>query len=145
MKKVISACLLGINCRYNGKGKFSEQAKKEFEKNECILLCPELLASLGVPRQPCEIVGGDGFDVLDGKAKIIDCDGKDVTKEYLSGAKKAVDIAVKSGVQEAILKSGSPTCGGGTIYDGSFLGKKTPGYGIFAAMLKKNGIEIKEI
>ena len=105
MKKVISACLLGINCRYNGKDKFSKDAFKEFTDSESVLLCPELLANLGIPRPACEIVAGDGFDVLTGKAKIIDSSGKDVTKKYLVGAHKALDIVIKLGAKEAILKS----------------------------------------
>jgi uncharacterized protein YbbK (DUF523 family) len=145
MKKVISACLLGVNCRYDGKSKLSESARREFEDGEAILLCPELLANLGVPRPACEIVGGDGFDVLAGNAKIIDSDGNDVTKEYISGAEKAAEIVTKSGIKEAVLKSGSPSCGCGTVYDGTFSGKKKTGYGVFAAILQEKGIKVREI
>ncbi len=145
MKKVISACLLGVNCRYDGKGKLSEEARKSFEGSEAILLCPELLANLGVPRPACEIVGGDGFDVINGKAKIIDSNGKDVTKEYLAGAEKALEIVKEFGAEEVVLKSGSPSCGAGSIYDGTFTGNKINGYGVFAALLSVNNIKVTQI
>lgn len=145
MKKAISACLLGVSCRFDGKSKPSSKALDEFSSSEAIAICPEILANLGIPRVACEIVGGDGFDVLTGKAKIIGKNGEDLTKQYLTGAKKALDIVKKFGAKEVILKSGSPSCGAGTIYDGTFSGKKITGLGIFAALLKENNINVKEI
>ncbi|MCX6809622.1 MAG: DUF523 domain-containing protein [Candidatus Berkelbacteria bacterium] len=143
--KIISACLLGVNCRFNGKNKFSPKAKHVFDGGEVILICPEMLINLGIPREACEIVGGDGFDVLEGKARVVSKSGKDFTQLYLDAAQKASAMIENLGITKAYLKSGSPTCGAGTIYNGDFTGEKKNGFGVFSALLKNNGIELVEI
>jgi uncharacterized protein YbbK (DUF523 family) len=144
-KYLISACLLGIPCRWNKKQKLNKKALELFLKGDAIVVCPEVLAGLPTPRPACEIRGGDGDDVLKGKAKIVDNKGKNYTKLFLKGAKKALTLAQKNQITEAILKSGSPSCGADLIYSGDFTGQKKSGRGVFAAMLKKNKIKRKEL
>lgn len=86
----ISACLVGQNVRYDGGNKLNNNLKKLVDQGEAKPICPEILGGLSTPRNPAEIVGGDGFDVLENKAKIIDNQGNDVTEEYVNGAKKAL-------------------------------------------------------
>ncbi len=141
----VSACLTGVPCRWNGKSKKSKDVLGIIKDKEYTALCPEQLAGLPTPRPACEIIGGDGFDVLNKKAKIIGSDGKEYTNIYIKGAKKALETIKKNKIKKVILKSGSPSCGCGTIYDGSFKGKKKKGYGVFAALLRKNGIKMLEL
>lgn len=144
IKYVISACLLGIPCRWNKKGKVDSQALKIFLKGEALALCPELLAGLPTPRPACEIIGGDGAEVLKGRAKIINAQGKSYNKIFIKGANKALKIVKKFGISKAILKSGSPSCGAVYIYSGDFSGKKRKGKGVFAALLTKHKIKVIE-
>lgn len=109
------------------------------------VVCPECLANLPSPRCPSEIAGGEGIDVLAGKAKVVSQDGEDRSKEFLDGANKTLVIAKACGAQRAYLKSKSPSCGCGRIYDGSFSGKLRQGDGVAAALLKQNGIIVIEI
>ena len=140
----ISACLLGIPCRYNNQGKSDQEAITIFVNNRCIAICPETMASLPTPRPACEINQGDGHDVLSGQAKVVDKDGHDYSEDFIKGAKKCLDIIKKAGVKEVILKSGSPSCGAVNIYDGSFSGHQKKGQGVFAALLQEHGIRIRE-
>ncbi len=145
---VISACLLGIPCRFNGKGKPKEEAIKEFLKGQAIPICPEIVAGEKTPRSACEIVGGDGFDVINGKAKVKGKDGNDYTDSYLNGAKIVMNELVKGkNIKKAILKKGSPSCGCGCIFDGTFSDKEKEGCGVFTAMILKynKDIETKEL
>ena len=132
---IISACLVGVPCRWNGKAKTDKKALAIYNKGKCIAICPELMAGLGVSRNACEIVDG----------RIIDKSGKDFTKEFIAGAKLALDFVKKNKIKKAILKSGSPTCGCKTIYSGKFDGKKKKGTGVLATMLKKDKIKLTEI
>ncbi|MDP2892469.1 MAG: DUF523 domain-containing protein [Bacillota bacterium] len=141
---VCSACLLGINCRYNGKPAPEEAAIKLFLEGRVIPVCPEALGGMKSPHAPCEIAGGSGEDVLAGRAAVLDAGGGDWTKEFIKGAKQALMICKKLGVQKAYLKSKSPSCGLGRIYDGSFTGTLKNGEGVTAALLRKNGIEVIE-
>lgn len=142
---VISACLLGIPCRWNGKSKTSKKSLEVYLKGNAIPVCPEIFGGLSTPRSACEIIGGDGKDVLTRKAKIVDKKGKDYSKAFVCGSAIALEKIVKNyGIKKAILKSGSPTCGAGHIFSGKFDGKKKKGVGVFAAMLEKNGVEISE-
>lgn len=138
----ISACLVGQNVRYDGGNKLNNDLKKLVDKGIAKPICPEILGGLSTPRNPAEIVGGDGFDVLENKAKIIDNQGNDVTKEYVNGAKKALDICQTLNCKTLILKSDSPTCSSENIYNGEFNGNKKQGVGIFSALLMKNGIQV---
>ena len=138
----ISACLIGQNVRYDGGNKLNNNLKKLVDKGIAKPICPEILGGLSTPRNPAEIVGGDGFDVLENRAKIIDSQGNDVTKEYINGAMKALDTCQKINCETLILKSDSPTCSTEHIYTGEFNGEKKRGVGVFSALLIKNGIKV---
>lgn len=142
MKVVISACLLGVRCRYDGGDSRSETAIKQKETSELIPVCPEEAGGLSTPRPPAEIVGGDGSDVLDGKAKVMTADGTDVTEAYLKGAHHALQVAQSHGATQMILKARSPSCGCGDIYDGTFSRTLTSGDGVTTALLKRHGITV---
>ena len=132
----------GNNFYYNGKSKISESIKKLVEENKAIPVCPEVLGGLPVPRERSEIKGGTGRDVLAGKCKVITESGKDVTDNFITGAKEVLSLAKKYNANKAILKSHSPACGCGKIHDGSFTGKSITGDGVTCALLKTNGIEV---
>jgi len=140
--KLVSACLLGINCNFEGKNWQNPQILEEFQKGELFPICPEVLGGLSVPRIPSEIQGGDGKDVLEGKASVVNLQGIDVTDEFMVGAYDALKIAEAIGAKEALLIEKSPSCGCGAIFDGSFTDKLREGDGVTAALLKKNGIKI---
>lgn len=110
-----------------------------------IPICAEQLAGLPIPRPPAEIIGGNGEDVLLGKAKVVSKTGEDYTKQFIDGANKALAICKLYDIKKAYLKSNSPSCGVGHIYDGTFLGKVIDGNGVLSALLEKNGIEIIEV
>jgi len=131
MKILVSACLLGENCKYSG-GNNENKAVLDFVKgHETVPVCPEVLGGLPVPRMPAEIVGG-----------IVRCrDGHSVDCEFRSGAAKALEIALNEKVDLAILQSRSPSCGVKAVYDGTFSGKVIPGEGVFAELLRRNGIK----
>lgn len=145
MKVAISACLLGVRCRYDGGDSRNEAAIKQSETDELIPVCPEEAGGLPTPRPPAEIVGGDGDAVLNGKAKVITIDGTDVTEAYLKGAYHALKVAQSNGATHVILKARSPSCGCGEIYDGTFSGRLTSGDGVTTALLKRHGITVTSI
>lgn len=138
----VSACLAGINCTFRGANNLDKRIKKLVESGKAVALCPEVSGSLGVPREKIELVGGDGYDVLDGKARAVSAGGKDVTGNVIAGANSVLETVKKYGIKEAILKSNSPTCGCGHIYDGTFSKKLIPGDGVLAALLKRNGVAV---
>lgn len=144
MKKVlVSACLFGENCKYSGGNNLRNNLLKELEDCEVTHICPECMGGLATPRDPSEIeMGFDGSDVVEKKAKVLTCNGADVTEEFLRGAQKALETALEKNVQTVYLKQGSPSCGCGLIYNGAFSGTKKHGDGVTAALLKKNGFEI---
>ena len=142
MKVIISACLLGIRCRYDGGDSRNETAIKQGETYELIPVCPEESGGLPTPRPPAEIVGGDGGDVLDGKAKVMTADGMDVTDAYLKGAHHALQVAQSNEATHVVLKARSPSCGCGDIYDGTFSGTLMSGDGVTTALLKRHGITV---
>jgi uncharacterized protein YbbK (DUF523 family) len=132
MMIVVSACLAGVECRYNGSSYTVPKIAEMVIKGKAIPICPEILAGLPIPRPPAE----------QQKGKIVSLNGDDQTGQYIMGAKIGVEIAVAGHCQKAILKSKSPTCGLGLIYDGTFSGKLISGDGIFAKLLKEKGIEV---
>ena len=142
MKVLISACLLGVRCRYDGGDSRNETAIKQSEMDELIPVCPEEAGGLPTPRPPAEIVGGNGDDVLNGKAKVMTVDGIDVTEAYLKGAHHALQVAQSHDATQVILKARSPSCGCGDIYDGTFSGTLTSGDGVTTALLKRHGITV---
>ena len=142
IKTLVSACLLGVNCRFDGGNSQNEDAVNRTQTEELIPVCPEEAGGLPTPRPPVEIVGGDGYDVLDGKARVLTADGEDKTEEFVRGAYHALELAQLEGAKCVILKSKSPSCGCGKIYDGTFSGTLISGDGVTAALLQRNGIEI---
>lgn len=140
---LVSACLLGINCQYNGESDLTEKLLEFLkDKGEFVAVCPEVLGGMTIPRDGSEIVGGTGKDVVSKKAKVKSAKGKDVTKEFLKGAEKVLEFAKKNKVDLAILKAKSPSCGVGLIYDGTFSCKLIEGDGVTAALLRKNGVKV---
>lgn len=113
-----------------------------FEGEELIPVCPEQLGGLSTPRPPAEIVGGDGTDVLDGCASVITVEGEDKTREFLDGAHQTLEIAKSQNAAHAVLKSRSPSCGCGRIYNGTFTGELGDGEGVTAALLRRHGIQV---
>ncbi len=107
-----------------------------------MLVCPEEEGGLGTPRPAAEIVGGDGHDVLAGRARVVTRAGRDVTEEYVRGAHVALERARREGVGSTLLKARSPSCGKGCIYDGSFSRSQRAGDGVTAALLIQQGIEV---
>lgn len=142
---LVSACLAGINCRYDGKDCKDEDIAKLVSKNKAIAVCPEQLGELPTPREPVEIVGGDGCDVLEGSAKAINSLGVDVSNNFILGAQKVLRIAQILKVDEVFFKSKSPSCGCKEIYDGTFTGKLRRGVGVCSALLIKNGITVNNL
>lgn len=131
-KILVSACLAGINCKYNGKNNENEKIIELIKEKDVILICPEQLGGLETPRTPAEIKNN----------KVINKEGIDVTEEYQTGAQEVLKIAQKFNIKTAILKSKSPSCGKGKIYDGTFSNKLIEGNGITAELLKKHGIKV---
>ncbi|MGQ9623828.1 MAG: DUF523 domain-containing protein [Candidatus Bathycorpusculaceae bacterium] len=130
--KLCSACLLGIKCRYDGKSALNKKVVKLLTREILIPVCPEQLGGLPTPREPAERR----------ENRVFTRTGKDVTKEFERGAEQVLRIAKMLGIKEAILKQGSPSCGCGKIYDGSFSKKEIVEDGVTAALLKKNSIKI---
>ncbi len=140
-KILVSACLAGIKCRYNGSDAHTSELIKELSSSELIICCPELLGGMPIPRPACNIHGGEGQDVVDGNAEVIGIDNKNYTENYRQGALKALKIALSSGVTKAYLKKNSPSCGCGEIYQENGKALKS-GDGILTALLKNEGIKV---
>ena len=147
--KLCSACLLGLECRYDGKSnleKASEQLLQEFRNGNVIPVCPEQLGGLPTPRIPSEIQGGmSGESVLDGRCKVLDKNREDVTSQFIREAYEVLKIAQSLGVKEYIGVQKSPSCGCGKTYDGTFTKTLIDGDGVTTALLKRNGISVKVI
>lgn len=131
-KILISACLVGDKTRYDGKSNYHPLIKELLQKYELVPFCSEVEGGLSVPRIPSEIQ----------KDRVINKKGIDVTRNYVSGAEKALNICKYLDIKIAILKDGSPACGVHQIYDGSFSNRKIKGMGITASLLSKNGIKV---
>jgi len=145
VKILVSRCLIGGLCRYDGcsSADFSHTLETAgFSKTDIIPICPENDGGLDTPRFPSEIQGGDGTDVLSGRAQVLMNCGKDCTRNFIDGAYVALRKAQQTGVKVALLKSKSPSCGLGQIYDGTFSGVLTTGDGVTTALLKKHDIHI---
>jgi uncharacterized protein YbbK (DUF523 family) len=141
--KLISACLLGVRCAWSGDGRYKNNRAVQLSKVETLIpVCPEQLGGLPTPRAPQEIQGGTGDDILNGKCRVINKDGQDVTREFIKGAEETLNIACQLNINEFIAKSGSPSCGCAQIYDGSFSGRLIDGDGVTTALLKRNGLKI---
>lgn len=129
---LVSACLLGISCKYSGGHNYTEEVAALRDRFHLIPVCPEQLGGLPTPRFPSEISG----------SQVIARDGTDVTGQFERGARETLRLAQFFGCKCAVLKSRSPSCGSGVIYDGTFSGTKRKGNGITAGLLKENGIQI---
>lgn len=139
---LVSACLAGIRCKYNGRDNGNPIIKELVRQGKAIPLCPEQLGGLPTPRLPAEINGGSARDVLQGRALVVRKDGDDVTEHFIRGAKEVLKFCQEMGIKRAILKSRSPSCGKGCVYDGTFTGGLVDGNGITAQLLMDNGIEV---
>ena len=135
MKIAVSACLLGENCKYNGGNNYSKKVSEYIKGHEVVSVCPEILGGLPTPRESAEIVNG----IVSHK------DGTSVDKEFRQGAEIAYETIEEQQVDLVILQSRSPSCGVNTIYDGSFSGKIISGQGVFANLLRKNGIKVIDV
>lgn len=132
MKIMVSACLLGENCKYNGGNNYSENVMEYVKGHQVISVCPEVDGGLPIPRIPCEIV--DGI--------VTDKQGQSKDAEFRAGAELGLKKALEEKVDLAILQSRSPSCGVKEIYDGSFTGRLIDGQGIFAKLLIEKGIKV---
>jgi len=139
---LISACLAGLKVRYNGTDSLDERIQKLVLENKALTVCPELMGGFSTPREPAEIVGGDGEDVLDGKARVVEISGRDVTELYLKGAYATLHKALEIGATKVVLKEYSPSCGSAMIYNGDFNGTKLGGAGVTTALLRRNDIVV---
>lgn len=141
-----SMCLLGVRCRYDGEGKPHEVAtpilRDLVRRGLAIPVCPEQLGGLPTPRPAAQISGGDGSDVIGGRARVITVHGDDVTSAFVRGAHEALRLAKMAGCREAVLKSNSPSCGAGTDcrHDGSCRAI----LGVTAALLKQEGVLVRD-
>ena len=131
-KLLVSACLLGENCKYNGGNNYTPEIEKLKERFELLPVCPETFGGLQSPREPSERVGD----------KVLSRSGEDVTEAFRRGAEKTLEIALAQGVTRAVLKERSPSCGSGMIYDGSFSGTVVSGDGAAAELLKRHGVAV---
>ncbi|MES9736934.1 DUF523 domain-containing protein [Peribacillus frigoritolerans] len=139
---LVSSCLAGLEVRYNGTHSLDDRIMALMREKKAVAVCPELLGGFSTPREPAEIVGGEGGDVLDGKAKIIEKSGRDVTELYIKGANLTLLKAQEVGATLVVLKENSPSCGSATIYNGEFKGKKKVGNGVTAALLRRHGFTV---
>lgn len=129
---VVSACLAGQACRYDGKAQPLERVRDLVRRGLALPVCPEQMGGLPTPRVSCERVGG----------RVLDADGEDRTEAFLLGAQEALALARLFGATHALLKSRSPSCGCGLIYDGTFGGGLVRGNGLFAELLLGHGFDV---
>jgi uncharacterized protein YbbK (DUF523 family) len=139
---LVSACLLGTCCNHEGRGSARPRVQGLSESARLVPICPEVVGGLGTPRDAAEIVGGDGADVLDGRARVMTGAGDDVSAAYRRGAAAAVELARAVGATRAVLKARSPSCGAGAIYDGTFTRSLHAGSGVTAAALRAAGFDV---
>ena len=132
MNLLISACLMGIKCRYDGGTQRFDRLDELMERCVLVPVCPEVLGGLSTPRDPSEIVDG----------QVLSCKGRDVTEAFVKGAEEAARIARMCGCSCALLKQRSPSCGCGQVYDGTFSGAKREGNGLCAGALLKQGVRV---
>ena len=132
---IVSACLAGVNCNYKAKNSEDSSIVELVKEGRAVMVCPEQLGGLTTPRTPAEILNG----------RVVTKEDVDVTEAFLTGANEVLKVCEKYNCRKAILKSKSPSCGSGKIYDGSFSGTLIDGDGITARLLKEHGIEVEAI
>lgn len=145
MKILVSKCLLSAACRWDGHASGDLRVwlrEHGVRPEDWIAVCPETLGGLPTPRDPAEIQGGDGHDVLRGDAQVLTQQGKDLTLAFSEGAHAALASAQRAGALVALLKSKSPSCGRSEIYDGRFVRQLRPGDGVTSALLTQHGIRV---
>ena len=131
-KVIVSACLIGENCKYNGGNNKREKIIEYLKDKEVILVCPEVMGGMSTPRLKSEILNG----------RVVSEKGDDVTDYFTRGAIRALNKAIESGAKVAILKEKSPSCGSKYIYNGEFNGTLIKGSGVFASLIRQKGIKI---
>jgi uncharacterized protein YbbK (DUF523 family) len=143
-KILISACLLGRPVRYDGNDNFLDNQTLGQWKAEgrLVSVCPEADAGMGTPRPPAEIINGDGFEVLEGRADVINLDENKVTDFFITGAQIALALCKKFDIKMALLTESSPSCGSTIIYNGEFKRKKISGVGVTTALLQQHGVQV---
>lgn len=142
---LVSACLLGSPVRYDGAHKRSSSAvlQRWVAEGRVVSVCPEVAGGLPVPRAPAEITAGaGGAAVLLGRAKVVDPQATDLSAQFVAGARHALQLALARGIRVAVLKEGSPSCGSGYIYDGTFVGGRVAEQGVTAALLESAGVRV---
>jgi uncharacterized protein YbbK (DUF523 family) len=136
---IVSACLCGIPCRYDGTSSPNKQVVELVRKGRAIPICPEVLGGLSIPRIGMDLVGGEGKDVLDGSARVISRKGEDLTVSLVRGALASFRIAKKLRIKKALMKQKSPSCGCGLI---KRRGRTIKGDGVTTALFKREGITV---
>jgi uncharacterized protein YbbK (DUF523 family) len=139
---LVSACLLGIPCAYDGRGRPVKVLQTLAAQGLVLPVCPEVLGGLPIPRTTAEIAGGDGDDVLNGQARVVTVEGEDVTAAYVQGAERTLATAKRRGIATAILKQRSPSCGSKWIYDGTHEGVLKEGRGVTTALLQRHSVVV---
>lgn len=139
---LVSSCLAGLKVRYNGSDSLDNRIQKLLLEEKAFTVCPELLGGFSTPREPAEIIGGDGEDVLNGKAIVVEKSGRNVTDLYVNGAYFTLKKAQELGATAIILKEYSPSCGSSMIYNGEFKENKISGVGVTTALLRRNGLKV---
>ncbi|GAF26348.1 uncharacterized conserved protein [Moorella thermoacetica Y72] len=141
-KILVSACLAGVRCKYSGGHNLVPAIAELVRQGKAVPVCPESLGGLTIPRPPAEIQGGDGYDVLAGRARVMDKEGRDVTAAFIQGARAALARAREVGPEIIVLKERSPSCGSKLIYDGNFSGATRPGPGVTTALIREYGYKV---
>lgn len=142
---LVSSCLLGKPVRYDGRGAPNGDAvlARWLDEGRVVAVCPEVAGGMPVPRPPAEIEPGkDAAAVLAGRARVVATTGEDVTAPFVRGSREALAAAQGRGIRVAVLKEGSPSCGSGYVYDGHFAGRRQPGVGVTAELLRTAGVQV---
>lgn len=142
---LVSSCLLGKPVRYDGRAVPNGDAvlTRWLDQGRVVAVCPEVAGGMPIPRPPAEIEPGhDAAAVLAGRARVVAVTGEDVTAPFVRGAQEALAAAQGRGIRVAVLKEGSPSCGSGYVYDGHFAGRRQPGVGVAAQVLRRAGVQV---
>lgn len=139
---IISACLCGIDCKYNGRNNRNPVFEELLRRGLALPVCPEQLGGLATPREAAEILGGSGKQVLEGQSRVMNRQGQEVTAAFIRGAEQTLKIVQAVNPDLIIFKSRSPSCGVGTVYDGNFSSRLKEGDGVTTALLKMHGYSV---
>ena len=144
-KVLVSACLLGEASRYDGGTQRCDNQilRRWVDEGRVVSVCPEVAGGLPIPRAPAEIrLGAGGEEVIEGRARVVNADGLDVSRQFIAGAEQALEHARSEDIRVAVLKERSPSCGSSRIHDGSFKGNRMRGVGVTTALLRKAGVRV---